>query len=65
MAQLDPVRVAREAAHLLAARSDPVTIAIHVEEACGTVLPDALITREHLGSVDAILRTIRAVEDAR
>jgi hypothetical protein len=58
-------RVAAEAAALIAADADPVSIAIHVEEACGVVLPDALIARAHLGTTEAIVRTVASLPEAR
>lgn len=52
-------RIVDEAADAVAAGASPVSIAIHLEEACDIVLPDAFITADRLGSADAILGTLR------
>jgi hypothetical protein len=52
-------RVAAEAAQAASDGASPVSIAIHLEEACDVVLPDAFISAERLGSADAILATLR------
>ena len=58
MARSDMHRVVAEAAEAAAAGASPVSIAIHLEEACGVVLPDALISAAHLGSAAAIRGTL-------
>lgn len=58
MARNDVHRVAAEAAEAASDGASPVSIAIHLEEACGIVLPDAFISIERLGSADAILGTL-------
>lgn len=56
-------RIVDEAADAAAAGADPISIAIHLEEACDVVLPDAFISAERLGSADAILGTLRELSE--
>jgi hypothetical protein len=61
MRRSDMHRVVAEAAEAAAVGASPIGIAIHLEEACDVVLPDAFISGAHLGSADAIRDTLRAL----
>ncbi|MDN3310122.1 hypothetical protein QWJ90_04175 [Microbacterium oryzae] len=59
MTRSDWRRVVAEAADAAADGASPASIAIHLEEACDVVFPDAFISTARLGSADAILATLR------
>lgn len=65
MSRLDLGSALREVAAVIgeagSTQADAVRVAIYLEDALDIVLPDDLITPGHLGTVDAVARTLAAL----